>query len=92
VVAHVGGLRLKEASEAQIREAARSEAQHLYRLDWRAVMLSEAASDAAPLIIGGDGKLAAALGLDHVADVSALASQLDAGGAIPATIVFDHLS
>jgi NAD(P)-dependent dehydrogenase (short-subunit alcohol dehydrogenase family)/thioesterase domain-containing protein len=92
VVAHVGGLRLKEASEAQIRDAARSEAQHLYRLDWRAVMLSEAASDAAPLIIGGDGQLAAALGLDHVADVSALASQLDAGGEIPARIVFDHLS
>ena len=37
VVAHVGGLLLREASEAQIREASRSEAQHLYRLEWRAV-------------------------------------------------------
>ena len=36
-VARVGGLRLREASEAQIREAARSEAQHLYRLEWRPV-------------------------------------------------------
>ena len=42
VVAHVGGLRLREASEAQIREAALREAQHLYRLDWRAVALGEA--------------------------------------------------
>ena len=41
-VARIGGLRLREASEAQIREAARSDAQHLYRLDWRAVALSEA--------------------------------------------------
>ena len=41
-VARVGGLRLREASEAQIREAARSEAQHLYRLEWRPVALSEA--------------------------------------------------
>ena len=45
-VARVGGLRLREASEAQIREAARSEAQHLYRLDWRPVALSEAGAEA----------------------------------------------
>ena len=45
-VARVGGLRLREASEAQIREAARSEAQHLYRLDWRPVALSEAGPEA----------------------------------------------
>ena len=38
----MAGLRLREASEAQIREASRSEAQHLYRLEWRAVALSEA--------------------------------------------------
>src|SRR5205085_8699266 len=43
VVAHVGGLRLRQASQAQIREASRSEAQHLYRVEWRAVALSEAA-------------------------------------------------
>src|SRR5262249_14735895 len=41
-VARIGGLRLREASEGQIREAARSETQHLYRLDWRPVALSEA--------------------------------------------------
>ena len=45
-VARVGGLRLREASEAQIREAARSEAQHLYRLEWRPVALSEAGAEA----------------------------------------------
>ena len=66
VVAHVGGLRLREASEAQIREASRSEAQHLYRLEWRAVALSEAGAEALPLMVGGDGALAARLGLDHV--------------------------
>ena len=45
-VARVGGLRLREASEAQIREAARSEVQHLYRLDWRPVALSAAGPEA----------------------------------------------
>ncbi|WP_452101163.1 polyketide synthase dehydratase domain-containing protein [Bradyrhizobium monzae] len=94
VVAHVGGLRLKQASEAQIREAARSEAQHLYRLEWRAVTLSEAeaTSDAAPLIVGGDGRLAARLGLDHVDSIAAVVARLDEGGAIPTQLVFDHLS
>ncbi|WP_426410337.1 SDR family NAD(P)-dependent oxidoreductase [Bradyrhizobium ganzhouense] len=91
VVAHVGGLRLKQASEAQIRDAARSEAQHLYRLDWRAVAANDAGHDAAPLIVGGDGKLAAQLGLDHLANVPALVARLDEGGEIPAQIVFDHL-
>ena len=47
-VARVGGLRLREASEAQIREAARSETQHLYRLEWRPVALSEAGTEAIP--------------------------------------------
>ncbi|KJC49054.1 hypothetical protein UB31_15940, partial [Bradyrhizobium sp. LTSP849] len=88
VVAHVGGLRLKQASEAQIREASRSEAQHLYRLEWRAVGLNEAGqdkpvSDAPPLIVGGDGALAAALGLDHAESVAAVVARLDAGSAIP---------
>ncbi|WP_346659021.1 SDR family NAD(P)-dependent oxidoreductase [Bradyrhizobium sp. 76] len=97
VVAHVGGLRLKQASEAQIREASRGEAQHLYRLEWRAVALSEAGQDkavseAAPLIVGGDGKLAAALGLDHFESVAVLVALLDEGGAIPTQLVFDHLS
>ncbi|KJC50362.1 SDR family NAD(P)-dependent oxidoreductase, partial [Bradyrhizobium sp. LTSP857] len=94
VVAHVGGLRLKQASEAQIRDAARSEAQHLYRLEWRAVALGESGTQALapPVIVGGDGKLAAALGLDHAESVSALVTRLDEGGAIPAQIVFDHLS
>ena len=45
-VARIGGLRLREASEAQIREAARSEAQHLYRLEWRPVALSAAGAEA----------------------------------------------
>ena len=70
-VARVGGLRLREASEAQIREAARSEAQHLYRLEWRPVALSEAGPEALPLIVGGDGELAKRLGLDHVDSVAA---------------------
>ena len=91
VVAHVGGLRLKQASEAQIRDAARSEAQHLYRLEWRAVALGEAA-EAQPLIVGGDGKLAARLGLDHAASMPGLVARIDEGGAIPSQIVFDHLS
>ncbi|WP_246791519.1 type I polyketide synthase [Bradyrhizobium commune] len=91
VVAHVGGLRLKQASEAQIREASRSEAQHLYRLEWRAVALGEASSEA-PLMVGGDGRLAAALGLDHAESIAAVVARLDAGASVPAQIVFDHLS
>ena len=94
VVAHVGGLRLKQASQAQIREASRSEAQHLYRLEWRAVALSEggAQAPALPLIVGGDGELARRLGLDHVDSVAAAVARLDEGGTIPSQIVFDHLS
>ena len=80
-VARVGGLRLREASEAQIREAARSEAQHLYRLEWRPVALSEAEPEALPLIVGGDGALAARLGLDHVESVAAVVARLDEGAA-----------
>src|SRR6202007_974616 len=66
----------------------------LYRLEWRPAALSEAASDAlAPtLIVGGDGALAARLGLDHVDGVAALVARLDEGGTIPARIVFDHLA
>jgi hypothetical protein len=60
-VARVGGLRLREASEAQIREAARIEAQHLYRLEWRPVGLSgwsgRAAADC-----GGRRRTGAAVG------------------------------
>ena len=72
-VARVGGLRLREASEAQIREAARSEVQHLYRLDWRPVALSAAGPEALStiLIVGGDGQLARRLGLDWVESVAA---------------------
>ena len=41
-------MRLREASEAQIREAARREVQHLYRLEWRPVALSEAGPEVLP--------------------------------------------
>jgi acyl transferase domain-containing protein/acyl carrier protein len=91
-VALVGGLNLREASEAQIREAARSETQHLYRLEWRPVALSEAAPDAPTLIVGGDGALAARLGLEHLDSVAALVARLDEVGTIPDRIVFDHLA
>ncbi|HJX21968.1 MAG TPA: type I polyketide synthase, partial [Steroidobacteraceae bacterium] len=93
-VARVGGLRLREASEGQIREAARSEAQHLYRLEWRPVALSEAGPEAIPptLIVGGDGELARRLGLDRVDSVAALVARLDEGGTVPARVVFDHLA
>ncbi|HEY4973983.1 MAG TPA: acyltransferase domain-containing protein, partial [Steroidobacteraceae bacterium] len=93
-VARVGGLRLREASEAQIRQASRSETQHLYRLEWRAVGLSEAAPQARPLMVGGAGALAGRLGLDHVESVAALVARLDegAGAGVPSQIVFDHLA
>ena len=91
-VARVGGLRLRQASEAQIRQASRSEAQHLYRLEWRPVALSAAGAEALPLIVGGDGALAKRLGLEHVDSVAAVVARLDEGSAIPGWIVFDHLS
>ena len=93
-VARIGGLRLREASEAQIREAARIEAQHLYRLEWRAVGLVDAGREAVgvPLIVGGDGELASRLGLDRVDSVAALVARLDEGGSVPGQIVFDHLA
>ena len=91
-VARVGGLRLREASEAQIREAARSEVQHLYRLDWRPVALSAAGPEALTLIVGGDGQLANRLGHDWVESVAAVVARLEEGGARPARVVFDHLA
>src|SRR5262249_3683855 len=72
--------------------AARSEAQHLYRLDWRPVALSEAGAEALTLIVGGDGELAARLGLEHVDSVAAVVARLDEGASVPARIVFDHLA
>src|SRR5581483_4513832 len=75
-----------------IREASRGAAQHLYRLEWRAVALSEAAAEAPPLVVGGDGALSARLGLDHVESIAALVARLDEGAAIPSRIVFDHLA
>ena len=91
-VARVGGLRLREASEAQIRDAARSEVQHLYRLDWRPVALSAAGPAALStiLIVGGDGQLARRLGLDWVESVAALVARLEQGEAVPGRVVFDH--
>ena len=85
-VARVGGLRLREASEAQIRDAARSEVQHLYRLDWRPVALSAAGPEAMStiLIVGGDGQLAKRLGLDWVDSVAAVVARLEQGERCPA--------
>ncbi len=91
-VARVGGLRLREASEAQIRDAARSEVQHLYRLDWRPVGLSAAGPEALStiLIVGGDGQLARRLGLDWVDSAAAALARLEQGEAVPGRVVFDH--
>ncbi|MCK1410032.1 polyketide synthase dehydratase domain-containing protein, partial [Bradyrhizobium sp. 76] len=93
-VLRLGGLRLREASDAQIREASRTDTQHLYRLEWRPVALSEGGAQelALPLIVGGDGELAKRLDLDHVDSVAAALALLDEGGAIPSQLVFDHLS
>jgi hypothetical protein len=56
-LARVGGVRLRQASEAQLREATRIETQHLYQVEWRPVMASATASQAPvnTLIVGGDG-------------------------------------
>ena len=91
-VARVGGLRLREASEAQLRAAARSEVQHLYRVEWRPVALSAAGPEAITLIVGGDGELAKRLGLDWVDSVAAVVARLEEGGALPARVVFDHVA
>ena len=101
VVARIGGLRLRQANEAQIRQASRGEAQHLYRLEWRPVALGATGADpgatgpdalAGLLMVGGDGALAARLGLEHVDGMAALVARLDGGGALPGRIVFDHLA
>jgi mycoketide-CoA synthase len=91
-LARIGGVRLRQASEAQIRDASRIETQHLYGLEWRPVTASEAGTQvpANALIVGGDGALASRLGLDRVNDVAALVAHLDAGAPVPAHVVFDH--
>ena len=56
--------------------------------------LSAAGPEAAvrPLMVGGDGALAARLGFDHVESMAALVARLDEGADLPSQIVLDHVS
>ena len=80
-VARVGGLRLREASEAQIREAARQRGAAPVPAGVASGGVERGrAGSARPLIVGGDGELAKRLGLDQVDSVAALVARLDEGG------------
>jgi len=83
-VARVGGLRLREASEAQIREAARVEVQHPVPPGLASRGVERAEPEAVTLMVGGDGQLARRLGLDWVASLPALATRLEEEGSLPA--------
>jgi len=95
-VATVGALRLRRATAEQVRAAARTESRDLYRLDWLAVALPEAAGKpeaaAGWAVLGGSGRLAEALGLSHITGVSALCALLDEGQPAPERLVIDATS
>ncbi|HWO22076.1 MAG TPA: type I polyketide synthase [Kofleriaceae bacterium] len=88
LVATIGEIRLRRATADQLRAATRTEHRDLYGLAWQPVALGEPAPRAAAWALGGDGQLAARLGLAHVADGAALAAALDRG-APPARVVID---
>ncbi|MEZ4449705.1 MAG: polyketide synthase dehydratase domain-containing protein [Nannocystaceae bacterium] len=87
LVAHVGGLVVRQASAAQVQDALRSPVRDLYRLDWSAVTPPEPAASSSAWVLGGDGALAASLDLRHLPDVAALRGALDRE--VPERVILD---
>ncbi|MBW8854707.1 MAG: polyketide synthase dehydratase domain-containing protein, partial [Bradyrhizobium sp.] len=92
-VATVGGLTLRRATAEQVRAAMQSAHEDLYRVSWHAVPMAQSA--VAPekvVVVGGTGRLAAVLGVEHIADVAALCARLDAGGTAPERVIVDEMA
>ncbi|MEU3742748.1 SDR family NAD(P)-dependent oxidoreductase [Streptomyces sp. NPDC032198] len=89
-VALAHGLDLQRATAEQLRGAGRSESDHLYRVEFQPVAPTEpavAGSGAdAPVVLGADGFLAAALGAEVVAGAADLARMTP----VPRRVVVDR--
>ena len=74
-------LTLRRATAEQVRAAVRSGREELYRVSWQAVPMAQ--SPVAPekvMVVGGTGRLAAALGVGHVADIAACSGWMRRAG------------
>ena len=73
-VVSIAALRMREASADHVRSAVRGAAPELelYSVQWQPLALAEAEAPGATVVVGGDGALAARLGLPHLADCAAL--------------------
>jgi len=88
-VATIGALRLRRARAEQLRGAARGGARPLYQVDWEPQALTEPATAAGQIVLGGDGGLAKRLGLQHAPDFDSLVAHLDAANEGLERIVVD---
>ncbi|XXT63554.1 SDR family NAD(P)-dependent oxidoreductase [Sorangium sp. So ce590] len=92
-VASVGELQLRWATAEQLRAAIRTEAQHLYRVDFRPVRLVAGLSEPAPpmlvMVPEGRGQLAEILEAEAVASLDALVARLEQGASAPVRVVVD---
>ncbi|HEY6880607.1 MAG TPA: type I polyketide synthase [Polyangiales bacterium] len=91
-VVSVGCLQARRATTEQVRAAARSSTQDLYRIHFQPISLPEPLASERALVVGGSAALAKALQLGHVADLHALLARLDAGELAPERLIFDRTS
>ncbi len=97
LVARVGALELRFATSEQLRAIEHSSqlrgVRHLYQVDFAPARYSRDAAidDLDAIVLGGSGKLARALGVAHVADLSALDADLEeaAQGDAVARVIVD---
>ncbi|AUX29756.1 polyketide synthase [Sorangium cellulosum] len=91
--ASVGELQLRWATAEQLRAAIRTEAQHLYRVDFRPVRLVAGSSEPAPptlvMVAEGQGQLAEILEAEAVASLDVLLARLEQGASAPVRVVVD---
>ncbi|MGK4008284.1 SDR family NAD(P)-dependent oxidoreductase, partial [Sorangium sp. So ce1036] len=91
-VASIAGLEARRVTAEHLRGAARVDAQHLYRVEFRPVSLVEAASTGAAQVVlsmaEGQAPLAGALGVEAVSDLDEVLARVERGQA-PARVVVD---
>ncbi|WP_443070301.1 SDR family NAD(P)-dependent oxidoreductase, partial [Streptomyces sp. WAC05374] len=87
-VVHALGLRLRTADPEQLRAAAAT-AEHLYRLRFQPARVPAEAPEGDVWVLGGDGRVARALGAESFAGADALFARLDEGAEAPRHLVVD---
>ncbi|MGK4001428.1 SDR family NAD(P)-dependent oxidoreductase [Sorangium sp. So ce1036] len=90
LVARVGALQMRWTTAERVRAAAAAAERDLYRVAWTDVALGDAAfAPEEHVVLGGDGALAAALGVRAAAGLPELLASLPAGAAAPRRLVID---